>query len=73
MPDTAFKKIGTAGNCKVVVIPAVMLAKLHWLKGDWLELTLDDVAGTITMRATKRAGAADAQPTRVREALEGAR
>jgi hypothetical protein len=49
--DITFKRLGTAGNAVVLLIPAVMRAKLHWLKGDWIQLTLDDTANTITLKA----------------------
>lgn len=52
----AFRTVTKNGNSYAVVLPRLVLRRLHLLKGDGVELIFDDVEETLTLRSTRRPG-----------------
>jgi bifunctional DNA-binding transcriptional regulator/antitoxin component of YhaV-PrlF toxin-antitoxin module len=70
VPKVAYKRLAKHGNGVLVLIPAVMRHALSWIQGDFVELLLDETAGTITLRATHPRTVGPTPPQRVRDVAD---
>lgn len=73
MAKVAIKRLAKHGNTLLIPIPAVMRAALSWLRGDFIELTLNDEQRTLTLKAVHPRAVGVEQPKRVVDTTEVSR